>query len=493
MTFDPERELPEALMTRFYINGGWRAPISTRKVALVSPVDGSTIALQPLGVADDMDAAVAAAREAFDHGPWPRLSPKERGDYVRRLGELCSMNIDLLTRTWVGQVGAPISLAQGAIQMVPYIFSIFSGLAESFEWDSPRQLLTGGARVVQEPVGVCALIVPWNNPLGILSGKVAAALTAGCTMVVKPSPETPYDAMLLAHFADEVGIPRGVINVVTGDRETGAYLVAHPQIDKVSFTGSTAAGKLIAQVCGSKMARVSLELGGKSAAIVLKDAKLEEVLAAVMPWAMPMAGQACLALTRVLVHRSRADEVTNALVGAVGQLRVGDPWDPQTDMGPVVNQNQINRVMGYISKGLEEGADLLLGGERDNRFPDGYFVKPTVFGNVRPSMTIAQEEIFGPVMSIIPFDDEQEAIQIANGTDYGLHGAVFSADAARAEAVARRVHTGSIGINTFNLDPAAPFGGFKCSGVGREGGQEGLRSFLEPKTLYLREPAIAAA
>src|SRR6185503_790340 len=319
----------------------------------------------------------------------------------------------------------------------------------------------------------------------LLCYKAAAGLAAGCTMVSKPAPETPMDAYLLAECIEEAGLPPGVFNVVPAGRETGDYLVRHPGVDKISFTGSTAAGRHIMAACAGRMARCSFELGGKSAAVVLDDAKIDQVLQSLVPYSMPITGQVCFSLTRVLVPRARATEVRDAYVAAVSKIKVGDPFDAGTQMGPLTMKRQLTRVEGYIEKGLAEGAKLVLGGGRPQHLKKGFFVEPTVFSDVDTRMTIAQEEIFGPVVSFISYEGVDDALAKANDTMYGLHGAVYTADSERGYQIARRVRSGSVTVNGLIVDYKMPFGGFKQSGVGREGGIEGLENYFETKTVYM--------
>jgi aldehyde dehydrogenase (NAD+) len=339
-------------------------------------------------------------------------------------------------------------------------------------------------RVVKEPVGVVAAITPWNAPLVLLCYKVSAALAAGCTVVAKPSPETPIDAYILAECIEAAGLPPGVFNVIPAGRETGDYLIRHPGIDKISFTGSTAAGRHIAAAAAARLTRASFELGGKSAAIVLDDADMSQVLQSLVPYSMPITGQVCFSLTRVLAPESKKNDVLDAYVGAVKHVKVGDPQNPETQMGPLAMERQLKRVQGYIEKGKQEGAKLVLGGGRPPGFDRGYFVEPTVFANVESNMTIAQEEIFGPVVSFISFKDVDDAVRKANDTIYGLHGAVYTSDPERGYEIARRMRSGSVTVNGMIVDPKMPFGGFKQSGIGREGGIEGLDLYFETKTIY---------
>jgi len=440
----------------------------------------------PDGTPDDMDRAVAAARAAFDTGPWPRLSPQERGAMLMKVAAVLQRRLPELADVWTAQVGAPISLTKYASTQAPGLFEFYGKMIQTYPIVDERKRDDGRvARVVHEPVGVVAAITPWNAPMVLLCYKVAAALAAGCTVVSKPAPETPMDAYLLAECIEEAGLPAGVFNVVPAGRETGDYLVRHTGIDKVSFTGSTAAGRTIMAACAARMARCSFELGGKSAAIVLDDADIGQVLPSLVPFSMPITGQVCFSLTRVLVPRSRAAEVRDAYVAAIRTVKVGDPFDASTQMGPLTMKRQLTRVQGYIEKGRAEGAKLVLGGGRPEHLKKGYFIEPTVFSDVDMRMTIAQEEIFGPVVSFISYDNIDDAVAKANSTMYGLHGAVYTADAERGYQVARRVRSGSVTVNGLIVDYKMPFGGFKQSGIGREGGIEGLENYFEVKTVYL--------
>jgi acyl-CoA reductase-like NAD-dependent aldehyde dehydrogenase len=433
-----------------------------------------------------MDLAVAAARAAFDAGPWPRLSAQERGAMLMKVAAVLQRRLPELADVWTAQVGAPISLTKYASTQAPGLFEFYGKMIQTYPIVDERKRDDGRvARVVHEPVGVVAAITPWNAPMVLLCYKVAAALAAGCTVVSKPAPETPMDAYLLAECIEEAGLPAGVFNVVPAGRETGDYLVRHTGIDKVSFTGSTAAGRSIMAACAARMARCSFELGGKSAAIVLDDADIGQILPSLVPFSMPITGQVCFSLTRVLVPRSRAAEVRDAYVAAIRTVKVGDPFDATTQMGPLTMKRQLTRVQGYIEKGRAEGAKLVLGGGRPEHLKKGYFIEPTVFSDVDMRMTIAQEEIFGPVVSFISYDNIDDAVAKANSTMYGLHGAVYTADAERGYQVARRVRSGSVTVNGLIVDYKMPFGGFKQSGIGREGGIEGLENYFEVKTVYL--------
>ena len=471
---------------KFFIAGKWVEPLSNRRLDVISPVTEERILSYPEAGEADMDRAVAAARAAFDSGPWPRMAPSERARHLRRVADLLAERLDDIAHSWTLQVGAPIMLTKKLVGQNPALFRYYADLAETFPFVDDRRRDDGGkVRVVKEPVGVCAAITPWNAPLVLLSYKVAAGLAAGCTMVSKPSPETPLEAYILAECIEKAGLPPGVFNLVPAGRESGDYLVRHAGIDKVAFTGSTAAGKHIAAACAERLARVSLELGGKSAAILLDDADFKAALPTLMIYTMPITGQVCFSLTRVLVPEARKQEFLDLFLGAVSGIKVGDPFDPATHMGPLTMARQLERVEGYIAAGRAEGARILCGGGRPRGLARGYYIEPTVFGDVRPEMRIFQEEIFGPVVSVIGFSDEADAIAKANDSTYGLAGAVFTSDPERGYRLARRMRTGSVTVNGMIVDPKHPFGGFKQSGIGREGGPEGLDTYLETKTIHI--------
>jgi len=478
-------ELELKAPSSFFIGGRWVKPAGTGKLDVVSPVTEEVIMTFPEASPADVDRAVAAARDAFDRGPWPRMSAAERSAYLLKVAENLQARLPELAQAWTTQVGAPISFTRYVSGQSPELFEYYGTLIKDYPFVDERRRDNGGlVRVVKEPVGVVAAITPWNAPLVLLCYKAAAALAAGCTVVSKPSPETPIDAYILAECIEAAGLPPGVFNLIPAGRETGDYLIRHPGIDKISFTGSTAAGKHIAAAAAERLARASFELGGKSAAIVLDDADIDKVLESLVPYSMPITGQVCFSLTRVLAPERRKADVLDAYVSAVKHVKVGDPQDPATQMGPLAMRRQLERVQGYIAKGREEGAALVLGGGRPSGLERGYFVEPTVFDRVDTGMTIAREEIFGPVVSFISYKDIDDAIEKANDTIYGLHGAVYTADPERGYEIARRMRSGSVTVNGMIVDPKMPFGGFKQSGIGREGGIEGLELYFELKTIY---------
>ncbi|MFZ2102633.1 MAG: aldehyde dehydrogenase [Oricola sp.] len=471
---------------KFFIGGEWVAPLSNKKLDVISPVTEELVLSYPEASTADMDRAIAAARDAFDNGPWPRMSPAERAGYLRKVADLLTERLDDIAHSWTLQVGAPIMLTKKLVGQNPTLFNYYADLIETYPFVDDRKRDDGGmVKVVKEPVGVCAAITPWNAPLVLLSYKVAAGLAAGCTMVAKPSPETPLEAYILAECIEKAGLPKGVFNLVPAGRESGDYLIRHTDIDKVAFTGSTAAGKHIAAVCAERLARVSLELGGKSAAVLLDDADFGAAMMPLMIYSMPITGQVCFSLTRILVPESRKQEFIDMYVGAVKNIKVGDPFDPATQMGPLTMKRQLDRVQSYIAAGRAEGATIACGGGRPAGMDKGFYIEPTVFVDVDPSMKIAQEEIFGPVVSIIGYTDDDDAARKANDSTYGLSGAVFTSNPERGYAMARRMRTGSVTVNGMIVDPKHPFGGFKQSGMGREGGPEGLDNYIETKTIHI--------
>ena len=471
---------------RVFVDGEWVVPRSGRMLDVVSPVTEERILSYPEAGVAEIDRAVAAARRAFDLGPWPRMEPAERGAILRRAGDLVAGRLEDIAWAWTTQVGAPISLTKKLVGQNATLLRYYADLIATYPFRDDRRRDDGGAvRVLKEPVGVCAAIAPWNAPMVLLTYKVAAGLAAGCTMVAKPSPETPLEAYILAECLEQAGLPRGVFNLVPAGREGGDHLVRHRDIDKVAFTGSTAVGKHIMRVCADRLARVSLELGGKSAAVLMPDADIPKALPSLMVYTMPITGQVCFSLTRILVPRAREREFLDQFLPAVQAIRVGDPAEAATQMGPLAMGRQRERVEGYIAAGRAGGARLACGGGRPRGFDRGFWVEPTVFTGVTPDMAIAQEEIFGPVVSVIAYDDEADAVAKANATPYGLNGAVYGQDVERAFAFARRMRTGGLTINGLIVDPKHPFGGYRESGMGREGGPEGLENYLETKCVHI--------
>src|SRR5580698_2665560 len=473
---------------RLFIGGDWVAPEGTDTISVVSPSTEEVIARVPDGTEGDIDKAVAAARTAFDHGPWPRMTTAERGDILAKVGAQIMAEMDDMAAIITQEMGSPISFAGlGQVMAPSMIFNYYAGLATTFAFDEVRTgLLNPQVLVTKEPVGVVGAIAPWNVPLFIAAAKLAPSLVGGCTVVYKPAPETPFDAFRLAEIFEENGLPKGVLSVIPAGREVSEHLVKHAGVDKISFTGSGVGGKRIGGLCGERLKRCTLELGGKSAAIILDDADLATTIPTLLPNAIMNNGQACIAQTRILAPRSRYDEVVEAVVAGVGAMVVGDPMDPATEVGPVVAERQRARIEGYLDSGREEGATVALGGGRPKNQPKGWYVEPTVFSNVDNKMKIAQEEIFGPVLVVIPYDGDANAIDIANDSNYGLCGSVWTGDNDRGLGVARQVRTGTYMLNApVPIDFATPFGGYKESGLGREFGPEGLETFLESKSIGL--------
>jgi betaine-aldehyde dehydrogenase len=471
---------------RLFIGGDWVAPAASTTIEVISPHTEEVIARVPHAAEADVDRAVTAARQALEQGSWPGLGATDRADLLAKLSATLQSRMSDVAAAISEEMGSPITWSTLAQAFAPtMILDYYAGLARTYPFEELRQGVLGQALVRREPVGVVGAIVPWNVPLFTTIAKLAPSLAAGCTVVLKPSPETPLDAIILAEALIEVGLPKGVVNILPAGREVGEYLVTHPGVDKISFTGSTAAGKRIASLCGERLRRYSLELGGKSAAIILDDADLESTIAGLLPAAMMNNGEACVAQTRILAPRGRYTDIVEALSEKVGAQKVGDPLDPATEVGPLVAGRQRDRVEKYIALGQEEGAKISVGGGRPAGLEKGWYVEPTVFIDVDNKMRIAQEEIFGPVICVIPYDGADEAVAIANDSDYGLSGSVWTADPQRGLDIARRVRTGTYTINGFTLDFGTPFGGFKESGIGREFGPEGLELFLEYKSVNL--------
>ncbi|MFD9667198.1 aldehyde dehydrogenase [Rhodococcus sp. NPDC059968] len=473
-----------------FIGGDWVAPSSSKRITAVSASTEQPIGSVPEAQEADVDAAVAAARRAFDDpSGWAQWAPADRAAAMERLADALERRAEAVVQCVSAQNGMPVAVArqlEGAFPVV--LLRYYAGLARESAFEETRPgLLGGNTLVLREPIGVVGAIVPWNFPQTLAAFKYAPALAAGCTLVIKPSPETVLDAFVFAEAVVEAGIPAGVVNIVPGGREVGAHLVAHPGVDKISFTGSTAAGRSIGEVCGRLLRPVTLELGGKSAAIVLDDAglDLQTVAEKLFTATLLNNGQTCFLGTRVLAPRSRYSEIVDLFTDFAGALKVGDALDDTTQIGPMATAAQRERVERYIAKGRGDGARVTIGGGRPADRDTGWFVEPTIFADVDNNHTIAQEEIFGPVLSVIPYADDDEAVRIANDSDYGLGGTVWTNDPDRGLAVAKRVQTGTIGINTYLPEPTAPFGGVKASGVGRELGPEALANYQQLKSVYL--------
>jgi aldehyde dehydrogenase (NAD+) len=474
-----------------FIGGRWVQPSSAHRITAIAASTEEAIGSAPDAQELDVDAAVLAARRAFvDPSGWAQWSPADRATAMERLADVLERRAEDVVQCVSAQNGMPVGVArqlEGAFPVV--LLRYYARLARETDLDDIRPGVFGGNILVRrEPLGVIGAIVPWNFPQTLAAFKYAPALAAGCTLVIKPSPETVLDSYIFAEAVDEAGLPPGVINVVPGGRDVGAYLVAHPGVDKIAFTGSTAAGRAIAEVCGKLLKPVTLELGGKSAAIVLDDADLDlqTVGQKLFTATLLNNGQTCFLGTRVLAPRTRYAEIVDLFTAFAESLTVGNALDDATQIGPLATAGQRARVERYIAKGRGDGARITYGGGRPAGMDKGWFVEPTVFADVDNHHTIAQQEIFGPVLSIIPYSDDQEAVRIANDSDYGLGGTVWTSDPDRGLAVAKLIQTGTIGVNTYLPDPAAPFGGVKASGLGRELGPEGLHSYQQLKSIYLR-------
>lgn len=482
---------------RLFIGGQWVKPSTDAKIQIIAPATeevGFTVAE---AVEADVDAAVTAARKAFDDGPWPQMTHAERAGYLHAIAKKLRERVEDMAKAAPMENGILQIYARGSAGSVGPVFDTFADMAQTFtfmERHVPGPTGGGGIGLkVYEPVGVVAAIVPWNGPAVIGAYKIAPALLAGCTVILKLSPEAPSAGYILAEVASEVGLPAGVLNVITADRQASEALVMDSRVDKVSFTGSNAAGRRIATICADRMARLTLELGGKSAGLILDDYDVAKAAETISRSVRVLSGQICYAVTRLIVDRKRHDEFVDALASSFGSIKVGDPYDPESQMGPVATSRQRIRIEGYIARGKSAGATIAAGGGRPAHLSRGFYVEPTVFVNVDNHSVIAQEEIFGPVLCVIPADGEDEMIRIANDSIYGLNNSVFTNDPTRAYAVSRRLRSGTVGHNGYRTDATIGFGGFKQSGIGREGGAEGLHAYLESKTILLDEDPVALA
>jgi acyl-CoA reductase-like NAD-dependent aldehyde dehydrogenase len=470
---------------KLFIGGEWVKPSTDRLLDVICPFTEELLVQVAEADVADVDLAVFAAHHAFENGPWPRMSPLERAEILESFAKAMRRRSGDFATAWTESTGVVTSMSSGSLEYAISAVDRSIEQASSFPFIEKYRPGNGGNMLVHEPVGVVAAIAPWNAPLASMLTKVGPALIAGCTVIMKPAPQTPIEAYIIAECAVEAGFPPGVINLITAERDASDHLVCHPHVDKVSFTGSVTTGQRIASVCAERIARVTLELGGKSAAIVLDDYDLKKAAENLAGAICVLNGQNCAALTRVIVSRDRHDEFVEYLVTAMENITVGNPYDSDTNIGPISIKSQLEKIESYIVKGINEGATLATGGKRPLHLERGYYFEPTVFSNVDNSMAIAQEEIFGPVLCVIPFEDEDDAIRIANDSPFGLGGAVYTNDNSIAYRVARQIRTGTVGHNGMKATFDIAFGGFKKSGLGREGGTKGLLPYLEPKTLML--------
>jgi acyl-CoA reductase-like NAD-dependent aldehyde dehydrogenase len=462
-----------------YYDGAWQPAAGNGSVDVLSSSTEAVVGRVPQGTPEDVNRAVAAARRGFER--WSQVSVEDRAQWLEQLAVALKPRVPQIAEVISHEVGTALSYST-KVQVEFPIMMI--GMNARFLRSATLEEDLGHSLIVKEPIGVVACITPWNYPLHQVVCKIAPALAAGCTVVLKPAELAPLSAAILAEAAHEIGLPPGVLNIVFGEgKVVGEALVAHPDVDMVSFTGSLAAGRRVAAVAGDGIKKICLELGGKSAFIVLDDAPFEKAIPAGVNNCMQNSGQTCSAWTRMLVPRSRHDEAVAAATAALDRLTLGDPFDPATRLGPLASAAQRERVIGYIEQGREDGATLVTGGKRPADRRSGYYVEPTIFSNVRPGMVIAQEEIFGPVLSVLPYDDEADAVRIANDSIYGLAGGVWSATKERALAVARQLRTGQVDINGGRFNALAPFGGYKKSGVGREIGPMALHEFFQLKAI----------
>lgn len=494
MTTNPT-DFPIANPRKFYIDGEWVNPSTSHTIDVIDAATEERYYTVAEAEAADVSRAVDAARRAFDEGPWPHMQPKRRAEYLRAFAKAMSKRFGDVAQFWPRETGILASIVPAVMEEVPAAFNYYADLAETFPFEQEARTSSGEGfgMIVAEPVGVVGAIIPWNTPMHLAAWKLAPALLAGCTVIVKASPEAPGAAYVIAEIVDQIGLPPGVVNVITADRVASEALVTDHRVDKITFTGSTGVGKRIAGIMAERVGRYTLELGGKSAAIILDDMDIGEAADSLTSGACFVSGQICASLTRIIVPRHRHDAMLEAMADRYSRIKVGNPFDSSVQMGPLASSRQRERVESYVQLGKAEGATLGFGGNRPKGLNRGWFVEPTVFGNVDNSSRIAQEEIFGPVTSIIAASDEEDAIRIANDSVFGLNASIFTHDVDRARALSRRLKAGTVGQNGNRADFGIGFGGFKQSGIGREGGIAGLLPYLENKTVVLdSRPSLGA-
>lgn len=483
-----ENMLARVKRGRFLIDGCWiEARPDQPRFDIITPSTEEIFTSVPCATAEDIDRAVGAARRAFDSGVWPQTTPIERAQVLTGLADGLERHADLLADIWTREVGGLGWHAAGMVTVCVGLVREYARLAADFPFVERRTPTAGGVAgfLLHEAVGVAGLIIPWNAPLLMIATKLAPALAAGCTAVIKTSPEAPLEAVVVGEILQDLGLPPGVVNILMADRVESELLVRDVRVDKISFTGSTVVGRHVASICGERMARATLELGGKSAAVIMDDASPELVAQALVPQFSMLSMQFCSALSRVIVPRHRHDAILDALVSATEQLNVGDPFDAASQMGPMAMRRQLDRLNDFIGSARAEGLEPATGGARPGGLEKGFYVRPAVFGHVPHAARISREEVFGPLLSVIPADDEEHAILLANDTNMGLNNSVFTNDIERAVAVAKRLRSGTVGHNALRSDFGIAFGGYKQSGIGREGGQAGLMHYLESKTMVL--------
>lgn len=470
---------------KIFIGGEWCEPASNKRILVECPANREIIGSCPESIEADVDAAVQAAKKALTNLSWSATTGEERASYIDALATAIKSRAEDLALAALKEIAAPYGFCKGQVAMARMTLKFYGQLARDFNFEERRKGYFSEVLVRKEPVGVVAAIVPFNGPLFAAMLKIGPALASGSTVVLKVPVETPLFSYVLAECIEASGMPAGVINIVAADRDASEHLVAHADVSMASLTGSLTAGRRVAEICGAQIKRAALELGGKSAAIVCEDANLDEVVPQLAKASVINSGQACAAQTRILIPRSRYEEYVTALAAAYSSMKIGDPSEPDTELGPMIHEPHFNRVKACIKAGVEEGARLVTGGGTPQHLESGYFVEPTLLADVTNDMKVAREEIFGPVVCAIAYDGIDEAVSIANDSDMGLSGSVWSADVDAGIEIGRRIQTGNFTVNGFSMDVAAPFGGYKSSGLGRELGEEGLHDYLEFKSINL--------